>query len=157
MENQNSQHFLEDAEGSRVPVSDKVYRAYWRFTNKEDYFMRQLKEERFLYDPEKRIAEFIPSREDSLERIMEEGGDFVMDALSVEYQVELKILMETLMSRLTEDERQFLRFAFLSGLSEAEVSQSLKLSLAALRRKKEAFLGRCKRVLNRNGIFNDSS
>lgn len=88
---------------------------------------------------------------------MEEGGDFVMDALSTEYQVELKILMETLMSRLTEDERQFLRFAFLSGLSEVKVSKSLKLSLAALRRKKEAFLGKCRRVLNRNGIFNDSS
>ena len=156
MNQPESELFIEIG-GKRIPVSEQVYRAYWRFTNKEDYFMRQLKEERFLYDPENRIAEFIPSREDSLERIMEEGGDFVMDALSIEYQVELKILMETLMSRLTEDERQFLRFAFLSGLSEVEVSQSMKLSLAALRRKKEAFLGRCRRVLNRNGIFNDSS
>ena len=84
MEDQNSQLFLKDADGNRVPVSRNVYDTYWRYANKEDYFMRSLKEERFRYDPERQIAEFLPSREDSYERLLEEGEEFACEQKSVE-------------------------------------------------------------------------
>lgn len=37
-------------DGQAVPVTEEVYRAYWHYTAKEDYFTRQLKTERFSAD-----------------------------------------------------------------------------------------------------------
>lgn len=57
--------------GQKIPVSEEVYHAYWQYTEKEKYFMKKLKQEKFLCDQEQSIARFIPSREDSLERLLE--------------------------------------------------------------------------------------
>ena len=157
MENQNSQLFLKDADGNRIPVSRNVYDAYWRYANKEDYFMRSLKEERFRYDPEHQIAEFLPSREDSYERLLEEGEEFALEQPSVEYIAEVRILIEKILARLSEEEKQFMRLAFLSDRSETEVSEMMNIPLTTLRYQKAVFLGKCRRILKTKIIFNDTS
>ena len=43
-------------DGQAVPVTEEVYRAYWHYTAKEDYFTRQLKTERFLADQDTQTA-----------------------------------------------------------------------------------------------------
>ena len=148
MKKRNPQLFLEDADGNRVPVSDKVYRAYWRFTNKEDYFMRQLKEERFLYDPEKRIAEFIPSREDSLERLLEEGEDFASERKSVEDTVIDAISIRELWKNATEEERRIACLALIAEATEEEASALLHLTRTTYQRKRDALFGRWAKELN---------
>lgn len=55
-----------------MPVTEEVYRAYWHYTAKEDYFTRQLKTERFSADQDTQTATFTPSREDSYSRT---GGE----------------------------------------------------------------------------------
>ena len=88
MEKSEKEHFLYVPEG-RAPVSKSVFDTWWKFENKENYFLRRLKEQGFIYDPEKMIATFTPSREDSLERLLEEGSDFDSGQQSVEEQVRL--------------------------------------------------------------------
>ena len=52
-------------DGQAVPVSEQVYRAYQHYERKEEYFSYDLKTEKF----QKETATFLPSREDSYERL----------------------------------------------------------------------------------------
>ena len=156
MKKRNPQLFL-SVPGKRVPVEKDVYDAWWNMENKEDYFVRKLKEERFIYDPEKGIAEIIPSREDSLERLMDEGAEFAMEQPSVEHQAEVRILMESILERLSEDEKRFMGLAFFSDMTEVDVSKMLNTPLSTFRDRKEAFLVRCRKILNSPAKWNDSS
>lgn len=47
-------------DGEAVPVTEKVYRAFWHYEDKEDYFMRQLKTPRVIRD--KKLRMLLPCR-----------------------------------------------------------------------------------------------
>lgn len=49
-----------------MPVSEQVYRVYQHYERKEEYFSYDLKTEKF----QKETATFLPSREDSYERLL---------------------------------------------------------------------------------------
>lgn len=63
-------------EGKRVKVSEEVYREYYKGERKERYFMRDLKTERVMIDPQSGEVTIIPGREDSYERLMESRSQF---------------------------------------------------------------------------------
>ena len=151
MENQNSQHFRTNWEGRRVPVSQEVYDAYWYYTNKEDYFMRLLKAERFRFDPDKRIALLLPGKEDSLDRLLDEGEEFALDQKSVEDTVVNSVLVQGLLKAATEEERKIAYLAFFVGATEEEASALLNLKRTTYQRKRDAMLVRWRYK------FNDSS
>ena len=70
--NKNDYHLY--INGQVVPVNEEVYRAYKLFERKEEYFTYDLKTERF----NKKTASFLPSREDSYERLLETNHQFVV-------------------------------------------------------------------------------
>ena len=151
MENQNSQLFLRDTDGNRVPVSQQVYNAYWRYTNKEDYFMRLLKEERFRYDPERQIAEFLPSREDSLDRLMEEGEEFALDQHPVEDQVINSTLVHEMFEGASDNEKDIIMQTYVLGESDDRASQNLHIPKTTFESRRKAMLDRLRR------LYDDSS
>lgn len=59
-------------DGQAVPVSEQVYRVYQHYERKEEYFSYDLKTEKFQKD----TAIFLPSREDSYERLLEKDRQF---------------------------------------------------------------------------------
>ena len=95
-------------DGQAVPVTEEVYRAYWHYTAKEDYFTRQLKTERFLADQDTQTAAFTPSREDSYERLLEQDEQFACESKPVEEQAVSSLWMEELFSTLSEEEQQII-------------------------------------------------
>ena len=151
MKSQNSQHFLTDASGKRVPVSEKVYAAYWQYTNREDYFMRQLKEERFRYDPERQTAEFLPSREDSLDRLMEEGEEFALDQHPVEDQVINSTLVHEMFEGASDNEKDIIMQTYVLGESDDRASQILCVPKTTYESRRKSLLERLKR------LYDDSS
>lgn len=60
--------------GQAVPVSEQVYRVYQHYERKEEYFSYDLKTEKFQKD----TATFLPSREDSFERLLETDRQFAV-------------------------------------------------------------------------------
>ena len=68
----------EDAEhkiyldGKYIPVSKEVYLAYHESARKIRYFQEDLKAEKLVVDQQNRCVAFVPSREDSLERLTED-------------------------------------------------------------------------------------
>lgn len=56
--------------GQLIEVTDEVYDTYMKGDRKMRYFESDLKEERFLMDENGQIKQVIPSREDSLDRLI---------------------------------------------------------------------------------------
>ena len=151
MENQNPQLFLKDADGRKVPVSKRVYDTYWRYTNKEDYFMRSLKKERFRYDPERGIAEFLPSREDSYERLLEEGEEFASNDKPVEEQALNALLAREILQQASDDERDIIRQTYYLGESDDDASQNLHIPKTTYESRRKSMLDKFRK------LYDDSS
>ena len=60
--------------GQYVEVTDEVYMAYTQGDRKMRYFENDLKTERFVLGKEGQVVRVIPSREDSLDRLMDENN-----------------------------------------------------------------------------------
>ena len=147
MNERKKQLFIPVPDG-RVPVEKDVYEAWWKAEEKENYLQRKLKEERFIYDPEKQIAVLYPSREDSLDRLMEEGAEFAQEQPSVESQAVNAVLVESLMKQLDRQEQEILYQRFVLDRTEEEISASMNLTRASLRRKRDALFVKCRKILN---------
>lgn len=93
------------------------------------YFESDLKEERFLMDENGQIRQVIPSREDSLDRLMDDNAEQFADRHeSVEDMVLRRISIEWLykaLDTLTERERKLIEALFFEEKTEREVALSL--------------------------------
>ena len=65
--------------GQFVEVTDEIYDAYMKGDRKMRYFESDLKAERLLMDENGQIKQVIPSREDSLDRLMDDNAEQFSD------------------------------------------------------------------------------
>ena len=61
--------------GQTIEVTDAVYEAYMKGDRKMRYFENDLKAERILLDEDGQIKQIILSREDSLDRLMDDNAE----------------------------------------------------------------------------------
>ena len=59
--------------GKSVEVTDEAYKVYTKYDRKMRYFEKDLKQERLVYDELGNIIKRVPSREDSLDRLLDES------------------------------------------------------------------------------------
>ena len=113
--------------GQFVEVTDEVYTAYMRGDRKMRYFEADLKSERPVYGSNGEIKQVLPSREDSLDRLMEENArQFAAAAESVEDVVIRKLVVDklhTALIQLTKEERDFICALFFDEKTESEVAK----------------------------------
>lgn len=74
---------------------------YQHYERKEEYFSYDLKTEKFQKD----TATFLPSREDSFERLLETDRQFAVAVQPVEEQAVSSVWLEELLQCLSADER----------------------------------------------------
>ena len=110
--------------GQFVEVTDEVYRAYMQGDRKMRYFENDLKTERFVLGKEGQVVQIIPSREDSLDRLVDENAQqFSDEQESVESVVLHKLEVDrlhTALSLLTPEER-----ALIQGLYYADLGRGI--------------------------------
>ena len=134
-------------DGQAVPVTKQVYDAYWHYTEKEEYFMRRLKKERFICDQETQTVTFIPSREDSYERFLELEVEFPAEESSVEDQVLSSIWLREILQTLIPEEQEIIRQLYFLNKTEREACAAMNLPKTSFRRKKEALLKKLRRLI----------
>ena len=132
-----------------VTVSKPVYTAWKHYENKENYFMGKQKEETFLYDPEKLIAAFLPSREDSFDRLSGEGLEFAVDQSSVEDRAIAAVMVDNLMEQLSEQEQQALYLRCCLEKTMDESARALGFSSTAFKRYMRSLIAKCHRILEK--------
>lgn len=130
-------------DGQAVTVSEQVYRAYRHYERKEEYFSYDLKAEKF----QKETATFLPSKEDSYERLLEKDRQFAASGVSVEEQAVSSVWLAALLQRLSEDEKEILYKIYFEEKSERIVSAEMGISKTALHQRKVKLLQKLKNYL----------
>lgn len=137
-------------DGQAVPVSEQVYRAYWHYTEKETYFTGRLKGETFVCDQETQTAAFIPSREDSLDRLLEIDQQFAAEQQTTEEQAIASVWLQELMQGLSDEERQIIYQLYVLDRTEREAYAALRLARTTFQSRKYALLEKLRNLLNEN-------
>lgn len=139
--------------GQFVEVTDEVYDAYTKGDRKMRYFESDLKTERFLLDKDGQVKRVIPSREDSLERLMDDQAEqFADQQESVEDVVFRRFSIERLyaaLELLTEKERSLIKALFFDEMTEREVARILGISQPAVHKQKNKILKKLKVFLEK--------
>lgn len=134
--------------GQLIEVSEEVYAAYMQGDRKMRYFESDLKTEKILLDEKGQIIRIIPSREDSLDRLMDDNaGQFADLHESVEETVFRRISIEQVreaIAQLTEKERQLIDALYFQELTERDVAAMLGISQPAVHKQKIRILKKLK-------------
>ena len=122
--------------GQYVEVTDEVYAAYMQGDRKMRYFENDLKTERFVLGKEGQVVQIIPSREDSLDRLVDENTQQFSDKQeSVESVVLHKLEVDrlhTALSLLAPEERALIQALFFDERKESELAMELGISQPAV-------------------------
>lgn len=139
--------------GQLIEVSEEVYAAYMQGDRKMRYFESDLKTERILLDENGQIIRVIPSREDSLDRLMDDNaGQFADSHESVEDMVLRRISIEEVheaLVQLTEKERQLIDALYFQELTERDAAAMLGISQPAVHKQKMRILKKLKNFLEK--------
>lgn len=134
-----------------IEVTDAVYEAYMKGDRKMRYFENDLKAERILLDEDGQIKQIILSREDSLDRLMDDNAEQFSDRHeSVEDMVLRKISVErlhTALSTLSEKERELIETLFFEEKTERDVASAMGISQPAVHKQKNKILKKLKLFL----------
>ena len=137
--------------GQYVEVTDEVYRAYMQGDRKMRYFENDLKTERFVLGKEGQVVQIIPSREDSLDRLVDENTQQFSDKQeSVESVVLHKLEVDrlhTALSLLAPEERALIQALFFDERKESELAMELGISQPAVYKRKMKVLKKLKLLL----------
>ena len=133
-------------------ASEEVIAVLRQGERKLQYQEYDLKTERFVLDETKQVAFFIPSREDSLERLMDAEIQFVDPDTNVEEEVIRKLMVQKLresLSLLTTEEYDLILALFFENKTEREYAENLGVYHNAIHKKKLRILQKLKIILEK--------
>ena len=137
--------------GQYVEVTDEVYMAYTQGDRKMRYFENDLKTERFVLGKEGQVVRVIPSREDSLDRLMDENAQqFPGEEEGVENMVLHKLEMDklhTALAMLTPEEQALIQALFFEEKTERQYAEELGVYRNAIHVRKTRILKKLKKLL----------
>lgn len=117
-----------------------------------NYFEKDLKYERVIKDKNGDIKKIIPSREDSLDRLLSDNQrQFSDDSESVETVVQTNDEIDklhTALGQLSDDEWAIIKMLFFDELSERDTAKVLGISQVAVNKRKHRILKKLKKIIN---------
>ena len=137
--------------GQLIEVSEEVYQVYMQGDRKMRYFETDLKTERTILAEDGTVQRIIPSREDSLDRLMDDNARQFSDASeSVEDAVLRKLAEDELhraLEKLTDEEYALVYVLFFEGKTERSYAKELGVSQVAVHKKKQRILKKLKEII----------
>ena len=137
--------------GQFIEVSEEVYQVYMQGDRKMRYFETDLKIERTILAEDGTVQRAIPSREDSLDRLMGDNARQFEDTReSVEDAVLRKLAEDDLrraLKKLTDEEYALVYALFYEGRTERDYAKELGVSQVAVHKRKQRILKKLKEIL----------
>ncbi|GHU87708.1 hypothetical protein FACS1894202_02480 [Clostridia bacterium] len=150
----NQKQYRVNVNGTLVDVTEEQYLAYYRSQRRMRYYERDIKTETAIRDKDGQITGYAPSKEDSLDRLLENGVDFADEAESVEDSAIKYALIEKLrgvLGALPADERELIEVLFFSnggdGMTEREYAKISGIPRKTIAYRREKVLGKLKKLL----------
>lgn len=138
--------------GDYIDVTDEIYTVYLKGQRKMSYFEKDLKSERVIKDKNGDIKKIIPSREDSLDRLLSDNlRQFSDDSESIESVVQTNDEIDKLhiaLRQLLDDEWVIIKMLFYDEMSERDTAKILGISQVAVNKRKHRILKKLKRIIN---------
>jgi RNA polymerase sigma factor (sigma-70 family) len=131
----------------QVPVSEEIYKEFYRMDRRERYMEKDVKVGRMVVDPKAETVEYIPSKEDSINRLMDLGGDFEDDQMIEDIlcdKATLLILQEA-MAELNEKEQELIKALYYKDLTVREVAKEENISHVAVIKRRNKVLDKLKK------------
>ncbi|ERI64146.1 sigma-70, region 4 [Clostridium sp. ATCC BAA-442] len=117
------------------------------------YMEHQLKTERFVEDQEQRVAKFLPSRETSLDEMIEkEHRQFAAEQPSWEDELlhqELICRLHSAIKLLEQSERELILAIYFEGLTERQLARRADLHHMTIHSRKIRILQKLKNLLKK--------
>lgn len=133
--------------GSKVAVSKELYEYDRQSERKITYSEVDRKTERFKVDRENLKAEFIPSLEDSLDRLLEIGEQFAERDSDFSSYAEMRIDLRRALERLSHNERELIYKLFFLCQTEREIADEYGVFSNVIHKKKCAILAKLHKLL----------
>lgn len=133
-------------------LNDAIIEALEKSDRKMEYQQYDLKVERCYVDSLSRTVTYIPSREDSYERLLEENRQFASEIESVEDTAVKAVMIEKMLScltLLTSEEQNLIEKLFFNGKSERQVSAETGIPYMTIHDRKVKILGKLKKLLEK--------
>lgn len=133
-------------------LNDVIIEALEKSDRKMEYQQYDLKVERCYIDSLSRTVTYIPSREDSYERLLEENRQFASEIESVEDAAVKAVMIEKMLScltLLTSEEQNLIEKLFFNGKSERQVSAETGIPYMTIHDRKVKILGKLKKLLEK--------
>lgn len=148
------------AEKYRIPnfrklypeASDEVIAVLRKSERQMQYQEYDIKTEIVRVNQKKKTVTYIPSREDSLERLCENDQQFAVDQPSVEDEVMRKLMCKSLydaLDLLAEDERHLIVQLYFLGKTERELAELQGVFRNAIHKRKLRILTKLKDIFEK--------
>lgn len=134
-------------------ASEEVIAVLRTTERKMQYQEVDLKTERMVVNQESQMVTVIPSREDSLERLLEQNVQFIEELDSAEELAIRNIQIQQLhraLSLLPEDERLLIQRIFFEERTERDLARVYGMSQKGINKRRKKILERLRELMERN-------
>ncbi len=143
----NDNKFIIYINGTAVEVSQDIYEFYKRSEWREDYYLLKRKQETFELNNEKETFTVTPSKEDSLERLVESGKQFPDTAEAMEEQIIRSVWLKNALDKLSGRERFIIEKIYFDEITERDLARILGTSQVNLHKIKRRILIKLHKLL----------
>lgn len=126
--------------GTAVEVSEELHDYLTKSDRKIRYIEKDLKRNNYIIDSENEKVTVIPSREDSLDRLMDIGKDYPNQSSDFRQSTIEKIMLEKALDKLNEKERYLIVQLFYLGRTERELAAELHIAQQNINKTKQRIL-----------------
>ncbi|ODR28287.1 RNA polymerase sigma factor [Eisenbergiella tayi] len=133
-------------------ASEEVIEVLRRTERKMQYQRYDLKVENYMLNREEETVTVVPSREDSLERLLELGQQFIKEQLSVEEEVIRIVMYEKLhnaIQKLEKEERGLIINFYYQKQSDREIALQLGISQKAVNKQRHKILTKLRMIIKK--------
>jgi len=134
--------------GTKVEVTEAVYKLYVTDPENEERQYRWSKVSRIEVDTENERVIFVPSREDSIDRLTELGFEFEDASFSID-AIDTAVMVEKALDQLSFDERYIIESLFYNGKTEQELADEYGISQKNMHMRKVRILAKMNRILRK--------
>lgn len=144
-------------QGQKVKVTKELYKDYYKMDRRHRYLEEDIKVGSTKIDPETGRVIYIPSKEDSIERLTEAGAQF-QDDQSIEDIVcdkAILLVLKEARKELSEEEQKVISALYNEELTTREAGEVIEKSHVTVGRKEKQALKKLKEYLVKKG-YEDS-
>lgn len=131
-----------------VPVTDEVYKEYYKMKRRERYLEEDVKVGSSIVDPETgAVIGYKPSKEDSIQRLMDKGQDFA-DEKSLEDIVVDKamlLILREAMKELDRQELELIQYLYTEQMTVREAAKKMGSSHVTVMNKRDKLLDKLRK------------